>query len=226
MRIKFAISIGNNCKPRYQLDRFMFHHFPKFRRTAFFFDWLMGGELSGVINIIERGFLLKNEDIFIDDNNGKFIPRDKNSGFSFLHDFGTQHRHWETYEDCEAALNLSIDKSLEKYKYLALKTNQLLASNLNVGLLYYGSEQQNKFSLLQEILVKKYNKKFILLNVLEEGTLPSVINGSVQNLFVNDSSSPKNGSPLEWEGCDQSWHQALSQIPYDWLSHRYSQNTP
>ena len=217
MNIRFAISIGTNCKTRYQLDQFMLRKLPNFRPISFFFDWLKLGNLNGVINIVERGFNIEHHDILIHDENGKFIPRDKRSGFVFLHDFGTKNKYWNSYSECEIALASTIDNSIAKFKFLGLRTDQLLSSNLNLGLVYFGDESKQHFSKLKEVLENRYQKEFLLINVLEEGSEPAQMDGSVLNIFVNDGNSPNKGTPQEWKGSDLSWHQALSKIPFEWM---------
>lgn len=205
------ISIGNNCKPRYQIDRFMTRVIRDYRPINLFFDSLMMGNISGVCDIIERDFILKRDDIYTKKVNDKYVPGDRNSGMIFLHDFGCRHASWEKSEECEYHLKLAMDNSLQKYAYLGERTRKLLSSNFKIGLIYYGKESQDNFKKLIELLEYKYKRAFKIINVLELGVdEPTVMDGSVENIFVEDSKSPKKGTNQEWQGWDQSWSTALA----------------
>lgn len=210
-KLLFPVSIGNNCRPRYQIDQFLHSIVKNYRGNTFFFDSLMMGNLSGVCNIIQRDFIIRKEDIFTREIENKYIPADRDSGMVFLHDFGCRHAYWHNFDECELNLKLSIDESLRKYAYLGEKTKKLLSSNLNIALIYYGRESRESFENLIKLIKFKYNKKINIINVLELfSEEPTVTDGTVINAFVEDSKSPKKGTKQEWQGWNQSWNKALT----------------
>lgn len=210
-KILFPISIGKNCKPRYQIDQFLLSIDKNYRPTTFFFDSLMKGNLSGVCNIIERDFIIRKEDIYIREIDGKYIPADRESGFEFLHNFGCKHTFWETFDECERNLNLSMDESLQKYTYLGEKTKKILSSNLKIGLIYFGKESKDDFDELLKLIKLKYKINHTIINVLElDIEAPTVEDGTVINVFVEDSKNPKLETKQEWQGWNQSWNKALT----------------
>lgn len=210
-KILFPISIGNNCKPRYQIDQFLHGIDKSYRGNTFFFDSLMMGNLSGVCNIIERDFILHKEDIFTREIGNEYVPADRDSGMVFLHDFGCRHAFWQNFDDCEFNLKISIDESLRKYAYLGEKTRKILSSSLRIGLIYYGKESRENFKNLTQLIKLKYKKELTVINVLELSTEePSITDGTVRNAFVEDSKSPKLGTKQEWQGWNQSWNKALT----------------
>ncbi|MFA7431358.1 MAG: hypothetical protein WCZ23_14465 [Rhodospirillaceae bacterium] len=186
---------------------------PSYSPSSFFFDYLMDGGLGGVIDIISRDFTITKEDIDILESKGKFIPREKSSGFIFLHHFGTLHQWWNSHEECILAIRNSLDESLAKFSHLGAKTQQLLSGGQRVGLVFAGQEPGERFRQLQELLQSKYGRDHLIVNVLERGQEHSVDDGSVLNLFVDDALSPKKGTPQAWQGWDDTWFAALSKIP-------------
>jgi hypothetical protein len=206
------ISIGSNCRVRYQIDNYMTKLYPDYIQQSFFFDWLMNGGLTGVIDILNRDFVMNKDDIKISEISGNFIPSHKSSKFVFLHDFGARNKAFENYKDAKAALDSAINDSLTKYKYLGEKTKDILGSNLSVGLVYFGSSSNDDFKNIHSTLKLKYGKQFQIINILDKNNKPTATDGTVLNLFVDDSFGPQVGTNEEWQGCDESWNQAFSKI--------------
>lgn len=203
------ISIGDACRTRYQLDSLMLSRFPDYKTSSYCFDYLMMGGLPGVINLLQRDFLMTEDDICIFDNGGKFAAQDKNSGMVFLHDFGASH-WWDSYDHCEAAIRSTMHSTLDKYQYLGSKTKALLMQDSTFGLVYYGSAKKNDFERLKEVVEANYSKNFYLIHVTEAGTQNlQNYDDLVLSVTVNDSNSPKIGTPREWEGWDESWQKAF-----------------
>lgn len=218
-RIRVPLSMGRDCRPRFQIDRFMTAHFAGYQPEAYFFDHLMKGGLPGVANLIERDFQLGPDDVALDEVGGQFIPRDRASGMAFLHDFGCVHKLWDDRAAGEAALAAAMPDSLAKFAHLGQKTRALLAGAAEVVLIYLGPGTEADFRRLQQVLATRYRKHFLLVNVLQQGEdAPAVTDGSVLNLWVNDREGPKIGTPQAWTGNDDSWDAALSRIPFDRVS--------
>ncbi len=210
--MKTLVSIGANCRVRYQIDQFLKKNDRQTEINWYFFDRLTGGNLEGVINIIERDFVLRPEDICVVEKKGKFAPGDKRSGFLFFHDFGIKHKFSESYAECESALLSEFEKSIRKYTHLGKKTKELLMSNQEVCLLFYGRSTEELFECLRKVLRHKFNKEFMIVNVLDrKETLTGRID-SVPTVFVDEENSPKLGTPQEWEGWDESWEAAFATI--------------
>ena len=207
------ISIGSNCRVRYQIDNYMTKLYPSYIKETFFFDYLMNGGLTGVIDILNRDFFMDEDDIEISQIAGGFVPIHKSSKFVFLHDFGARNKAFENYKDARAALDSAIALSLTKYEYLGAKTKDILSSNLSIGLVYFGAASRDTFKNIHSTLKFKYGKQFQIINVLDEKkNLPTVTDGTTLNLFVDDSRGPKVGTNDEWEGCDESWNHAFEKI--------------
>jgi hypothetical protein len=217
-KVKFLISIGNFCRTRYQIDRFMSAKICNYQPTSFFFDYLMMGNLSGVINIIQRDFILCPEDIYACELNGKFIARDRLSGMAFLHDFGAS--YFPTENECNTSIKKNMSESLRKFNYLGIKTANFLESEHLVGLVYHGNIIDAELKILRELIYKKYKKEFLIINVLENQnnntTAYTIRDNALIEILVNDSQSPKIGSQREWEGFDESWNKAFSHVLLEW----------
>lgn len=215
-KVKSLISIGSSCRTRYQLDVFLKKKLSIYEPSSFFFDYLMMGGLSGVINLIQREFVLSSDDIYAFEQEGKFIPRDRNSGMAFLHDFGTSN-WWATEAECMVAYETQMQSSLSKFAYLGQKTHNLLLGGNHVGLVYHGVTSDEGLRQLQFLLSEKYNQEFLIVNVVEhenaDSLSPVLVEKSILRVFVCDVLSPKNGTAKEWEGWDDSWVKALSHIP-------------
>lgn len=180
---------------------------------SFYFDYLMGGRLSGVINVIERNFVISEKDILLRRLAGKnqYIPRDLLSGHEFLHDFGSG---WLVDEDENSAkdrLCKNMQDSINKYQHLGEKTLALLGGVQNVALLYYGIEKEEKWTCLRETLKSKFGRDFIIVNLIEMNDPPVILEGIV-TLQVDDLHSPKIGTQYAWQGWNQSWEEALRKL--------------
>jgi hypothetical protein len=212
MYVNNLVSIGSTCKTRFQIDRFLKAIDPGRRPTTYFFDGLMGGNIKGVINIIERDFVLRPGDICVVERAGKFIPCDRLSGFVFLHDFGTKDACWSSRAECESALAAAFDLSMAKYTYLGKKTADFLAGDPAICVVYYGACGLDDFANLLSVLLRKFGKEFTIVNVLNGKPMPVTRNGAVLTVFVDDDNSPKFGTSREWEGDDGSWDAALGAL--------------
>ncbi|MGU3665039.1 hypothetical protein ACLBX9_12710 [Methylobacterium sp. A49B] len=172
----------------------------------------MAGGLTGVTNLIERNFEIAEHDLEIHEINGQYCPRDSFSGMIFLHDFGSRHEYWDNYADCYNAMNDGMQESLRLYAKLGAKTRSLLSYDDNVSLVFHGASSSDSFNALHRLLADKYKKNFLIINILEEG-LPATASGPFSlTRYVRDSQGPKQGTPSEWEGCDESWAKALSSV--------------
>ena len=209
------LSIGKACRTRYQIDRFMETVSPNYQATRYFFDWLYKGGITGVINLVERDFRIEPADIVVGEFNGEFLPRDKDSGMAFLHDLGTLDEPWKQFEDCRRAIAENIGESIRKYSYLGAKTRSLL-SRQNVALVYQSDDAEQRdlrghIDHLLALLRTKFGRNYIFVNVVEEGAAP-IFGDSIVTTYVQDSKSPKNGTPHSWQGWDESWSKALSSV--------------
>jgi len=209
------VSIGTACRTRVQIEKFLSKKNENYIASTYFFDWLMSGNLNGVINILERDFIITKDDIEVFlVNQSSFIPRDYKSGFYFLHDFGAKNKFFDSHKACEIAIKNGYEESLKKYDYLAKKTRALLQDSRKVTLVYAGYETTENFIRLKKLLEEKFsNKKINIAHILESRNLDHPIkDGSVFNLYVDEDHSPKKGTAYEWEGWDESWHECLEKL--------------
>jgi len=213
--IQNLISLGNNCRTRFQIGKYLEKFDNKNSSVNYFFDSLMMGGLQGVISHIERGFIIKKNDIYSAEVNGKFLPRDKYLKMAFLHDFGCKHTLWDNESDCTRGIEENHEESLRKYNYLGEKTNSLLThSNQNTALIFHGNEKKEIFQRLIDLLKEKYCSDFLIVNIVEKNECDlAEKNERIITIQVNDNDSPKNGTPNEWEGWNESWSNAFDQIP-------------
>ena len=207
------ISFGRNCRTRYQLDMFMKSKHPSYTPSSYFFDWLMSGGLTGVINIIERNYLINLDDIkSIEVAKDQFAPCDTKSGFVFIHDFGSN-GVFNNFDDCDLAIKNSFSTSQEKYRYLGRKTDEFFKKNDDAIIIYSGPESSMTIEKLNNLLMEKYNKTYILAHILESNnTLHPIVNDNTLNYFVDEENSPKKGTSQEWEDNDESWQKVFEQI--------------
>ena len=211
---KPMISFGRDCRTRFQLDRFMISKNPYYSSSSYFFDWLMSGELTGVINIIERNYIINPDDIkSVEVAKGQFAPCDIKSGFIFIHDFGSN-GVINNFHDCETAIKNSYSTSLEKYNYLGRKTDEFLTKNNDATIIYSGPESNTTILKLKNLLTQKYNNNFAFAHILEinKKNLNTIIDDNPLVYFVDEENSPKKGTPQEWEGNDESWQKVFEQI--------------
>jgi hypothetical protein len=144
------VSIGTACRTRVQIEKFLSKKNENYIASTYFFDWLMSGNLNGVINILERDFIVTKDDIEVFlVNQSSFIPRDYKSGFYFLHDFGAKNKFFDSHKACEIAIKNGYEESLKKYDYLAKKTRALLQDSRKVTLIYAGYETTENFIRLK-----------------------------------------------------------------------------
>ena len=177
---------------------------------SYYFDWLKKGGVQGVANVISRGFEIDPSMIDLYKAGDKFIPHDKISGHTFLHDFG--HGWLESdYEKARARLNENMDLTIQKYDYLGKKTDAILKSDFSVALVYYGTSSDSNWNTLLDTLFNRYKKEIAVINIIELDQKASSVNG-IYTAFVDDTNNPKRGQPNEWQGWDESWHQALSSL--------------
>lgn len=174
----------------------------------------MGGGLTGVQDILSRDFIMYEDDISISETPKGFIAKDNSSNFIFLHDFGAKNSFFNNFKDAQNALNLNKLNSLKKYEYLGNKTREVLSSNFNIGLVYFGFATKDVFKNVHSMFTLKYMREFEIINVLDKKDTHTVTDGTVLNLFVDDSSGPQIGTSREWEGWAESWKNALSKIKY------------
>lgn len=205
------ISIGSACRTRYQIDLFHKKRLSNYKPTSYFFDYLMMGGVAGVLSHINRDLKLMDGDIIVGERNGRFLPMDKNSGMFFLHDFGSSNSWWSSYDECASAIESNLHESLNKFNYLGEKTSNALRNGGCIALIFHGVATQKSFDALSEAVRSRFTNDFILVNILEESELDNRC-AAVLTLTVNDADSPKKGKPTEWQGCDKSWYEALSQL--------------
>jgi len=211
--INTLVSIGTACRTRYQIEKFMSKRidFLNFWTGSNYFDYLMGGGVAGVANVISREFEIQPAYIELANINNKFIPKDRLSNHLFLHDFGDS--WWNSnFENSVTELNVHMEKTIQKYQYLGKKTNSLLKSDQSVALVYHGKAPDDQWNKLKETIIDNYGKEIPIINILELNQKESIIDGAFFTLFINDDNSPKKGLPSEWQGWDESWFSAFSSL--------------
>jgi hypothetical protein len=209
-QVEALISIGGECSTRYQIDKFMSKVHEDYKLESYYFDWLMMGGVTGISNILSRGFEISPTLIEIHDGGGRFIPKDRLSGHTFLHDFGMG---WWEYDRGQALsrLNETMNETIEKYKYLGKKTDNILKSDFSVALVYHGVANDSDWIKLLKILFDRYRKKVLIINIIELDQKATKIDG-ILTAHIDNKNSPKKGTVTEWQGWDESWHSALSSL--------------
>ncbi|GGP50313.1 hypothetical protein [Shewanella saliphila] len=208
--MKKFISVGDNCKVRYQIDKYGFAKLPDYKKNSFFFDWLMWGGLNGFYYFVENDFKLKFEHFNIVENKGKFAPSHIFSNHVFLHDFGVS--GWvNDRKSAESNFLKNCDDTINKYEYLAEKTQLAFKNERDLYLVFYGVVDIEEFNRLVILYESKYGRKLELVNILEiaqkekEQEHPNII-----TRYVDDSISFKSGTSQEWQGDDEQWYSALN----------------
>ena len=210
MKIDILISIGGACRTRYQIDSFCKKNINDYVSESYYFDWLMMGGIQGVNNVISRGFEISPPNIVLFEAGGKFIPQDKISGHTFLHDFGGG--WWEgDYKKALSRLNENMEQTIHKYEYLGRKTDAILKSDCEVGLIYHGQCLDSSLNDLLKIIFHRYGRYIPVINIKESNQEASSVDG-IHTAFVDDNNSPKLGHTNEWEGWDESWYAALTSL--------------
>ncbi len=209
---KTLVSIGACCKTRHQIDQFLKKRDQHSAVTSYFFDSLTGGNIEGVIDIVQRDFVLRADDMCVFEYDGKFVAGDRSSKLLFFHDFGGNHEWWLTRAQCESALEKNLDDSLRKYVYLGQKTAALLHSKKDVCLLYYGRGTEELFLNLQEVLQSKFGEKIMIVHVTDQKEEMPIEKGAIPTVFVDEANSPKSGTSRQWEGWDEAWDAALTTL--------------
>lgn len=206
------MSIGSECRTRHQIARIQKTRNEKHRQPTMFFDWLMSGGISGVIDIIQRDFKLLPEDFSVDTltRPANHIPLHKPSGFRFLHDLGCTAESRKSEKAALDAMKKNMDEFLSKYEYIGRRTDEYLRNIKYIGLVYYGNMNKNNIEKLISVLNKKYNRDFEIIQVMEEGKHKPVGLPNITSLTVNNSSV--RGTANSWMGSDESWDQAFKEI--------------
>jgi len=182
------------------------------KQPTLFFDWLMSGGLSGIIDIIQRNFTLHPSDFSVDTMGRpeNHIPLHKPSGFRFLHDLGCSAESRKSEATALEVMHKNMDEFLSKYEYLGKRTDEYLRNIESIGLVYYGNMNQKNTEKLLFILKEKYSRDFEIIQVMEEGKHAPVNLPGITHLFVNNSSV--QGAANEWMGADASWDEAFKNI--------------
>lgn len=216
------LSFGSACKTKFQIDRYLLKVKKNYNSEAFYFDWLMVGELKGAINLIRRGFYIDHSFIKLHEFNKQFIPRDIYSNHLFLHDFGFSGGE-SNLENAKKLLENNIDEGIKKYQYLGEKTHSILKSNQRIGIVYYGNHEDSLWNELTLALKSTYRKKFLIINVLEKNVSKSN-HKDIITIFVDDDNLKKVGTEFEWQGSEDSWYQAFSSLKIDESSYNLLSN--
>lgn len=208
LKLDFLLPIGAACQTRYQIERFLYQ-FHNVKQPSCFFDWLGLGGIPGVRKIIEMDFLLKKNDFSVKSlyRDEHFTPIHEPSGFRFQHDFNSNEKNRKTEGLAYDNLNKNILKTLEKYRYLGKRTDDILRSNLNVGLIYHGKIKKEEVEELFNTLYRKYGKHYYLINVMNKGDEKPIDLDRVISIVV-DNSEVKELSNA-WQGSNESWDNAL-----------------
>ncbi len=208
----FLLPIGSACQTRYQVERFLRKKY-NITQPACFFDWLGLGGVKGVKYMIENDFHLSASEFIVDSayNKNHFAPIHTSSGFRFQHDFGFTPLICKDPILGGEYLKKNMGNSLEKYNYLGDRTRSILSSNSNIGLVYQGRIKEIHFDGFFDLLKSKYNSSFYLINLIQKGGENFFIESDNNINLIIDNTSVR-GADNEWQGCDDSWDNALDTI--------------
>lgn len=143
---------------------------------------MMGG-VRGVANVISRGFEIHPSMIDLYSDGKRFIPQDKLSGHTFMHDFGQG--WWEVnHSFALERLNENMIQTVQKYKHLARKTDDILKGDRKAALVYYGASSDAHWIGLLKALFDRYGKKFLSLIFLSLIRLHQRLMGFLQLMLM------------------------------------------
>jgi len=208
--IDLLLSIGSACQTRYQIDNFMSKVHQNYKAESYYFDWLMLGGVTGVTNVISRGFDILPSMIELHGQNGVWAPRDRLSNHIFLHDFGQ--RWWEPDQiQADSRLTRTMGETIEKYRYLGKKTDDLLKSDVSIALVFEGGANDCAWKKLLTELSNRYRKEVPVLNILGLGQQATEASG-IFTVNIDHNYCVTHGRPKRWQGCDESWFTGLSSL--------------
>jgi hypothetical protein len=138
-----------------------------------------------------------------------WIPRDKESGFAFLHDLGGGYH--ETKILCEQAIETNYPNVFSKFLYLGAKTDLSFSEVANVKLIFFGKINATDLELFNDCAIRRYGRMLEVINILDVSERISELGAqNISTLFVNDLEYTAHLTPKEkWKGNNESWFNAL-----------------
>lgn len=209
----FLMSIGTACKTRYQIERHIKTQIPTYKYPSCFFDWLISGSIICFQKTIKRNFDLNANEFtcnsFSRENN--FVPLHEPTGLRFYHELGSTPETRKNYEVANREMRCNMSFFLEKFRFISQRTDWILSSKYNIGLVYYGSLNENDKIETLHLLNEKYNKNFSIIHVTQSSTEEFDINSL---RFQINESLIKN-TENEWKGMDCKWDNIFQKIRFN-----------
>lgn len=208
IELDFILPIGSACQTRHQVERYLKEYFD-LKQPACFFDWLGLGGVDGVYKMFERNFELSPSDFVVKSmfKDNHYTPIHLPTKFRFQHDFNSSVESRISEKNALSAMTENMETSLNKYKYLADRTNKVLNDANRVGLIYHGRTKLASVDNLLNLLHSKYDTKFYFINVLNVDNYHPLPSENIITLVVDNSS--KKGVIDEWKGSNDSWDKIL-----------------
>jgi hypothetical protein len=201
----YPVSIGRNCTTAFQIKR----HLKKLDASSDvsrqFFDWLFMGEALGVAELFRSKLNFDLACFYAHETTRGFVPRDKQSGMAFLHDFKSG--HFPTEKECLLAITKEWSNFSEKYDYLKKKFYRFTLEKDDLVFVYYGKINEVEWNALEDAILETFQKEVPIINFLGRMDYEASSKSNRESFLVEKRS--QDPSVALWKGDDVSWDAAL-----------------
>ena len=210
LRYDLALSLGQACVTRFQIDRIQRErHFHRYRPTSSFFDSLARDKgHQCMVDLVASNFALNAEDFDLKkddlDRWRAYVPR---LGMYFIHDFKFS---TEDKEQCRIEMKQKAANALRKYRYLGDKFINILRGDDRILLVLTDSSQVSA-ATVEDLTraIRNVNRKvdFTILQIafsdvgVKTVDHPDVIGVSMDNSAATD-----------WTGVHAGYDEAFRNI--------------
>ena len=210
------VSLGVDCKTRYQIDKVFSGRSFQYEPTKGVFDWLWGAGMNGVVDMIDNNMEIMASNLVVKMIHG--IPQvfDNRTGFYFQHDFKFSQEAALSLSLAHTEMNDQLNNFHDKYNHLAKKSKSYFVKSHTVCFVYSGALDRNLVERFHSSIQStfgsvNFNKPNLLYVVPSNVVVdPNEFDSYNDCIFVRtvDDSAVK-GTPNEWQGDDESWNKVF-----------------
>lgn len=208
MEFRTLMSLGPECRSRYQVERILSARHPELPQPAHFFDWL--GPIHGMadyVSVIDDDFSLRREDFIAVPRETFVRVYDDRHGIYFSHHF-TYRRAPSDYtaEELDRVLSQQFPAFEAKMAHVAQSTRAALADHAGTALVHSGELTVDDVEALSRVLVSRYGGAPRIIH------LPDTALGQASPEHPWVIARPIDQTSDGWHGPDDRWDAAFADI--------------